>query len=180
MKMKIIGLCGRSGSGKGYVCGIFDEYGIPSVDTDALYRNLTKAGDSPAELTKLISNEFGETVIAKDFSLNRRVLSGIVFSDPEKLALLNKITHTYIIAESRRKLAELDGDGAYAAILDAPLLFESGFNTECDITACVISDEERRVRRIVRRDGISADAAEKGSVHRSQTTNLFLFAIFLY
>ena len=48
-----------------------------------------------------------------------------------------------------------------AAIVDAPLLFESGFNEECDLTVCVISDEEKRISRIVDRDGITYETAKK-------------------
>ena len=42
----LVGLCGRSGSGKGYVSELFGEIGIPSVDTDAVYRNMTSASDT--------------------------------------------------------------------------------------------------------------------------------------
>ena len=49
--------------------------------------------------------------------------------------------------------------GAKAAIVDAPLLFESGFDKECDAVVLVIADLEVRIARIIKRDGISRDAA---------------------
>ena len=159
--MKIIGLCGRSGSGKGYVCEMLAGRGIPSIDTDAVYRELTCPGERPTDLTLALAEEFGESVVAADNSLDRRALAAIVFSDPAKLASLNALTHKHILDETRRRLAVLADRGCRAAIVDAPVLFESGFDSECDLTVCVTASEKKRVARIMRRDNIPEEAAEK-------------------
>lgn len=157
--MKIIGLCGMSGSGKGYVCNIFERYGIPSIDTDAVYRDILKDTDSPCLFE--LKSAFGDGIIQSDGSLDRKKLADIVFSDGEKLELLNKITHKYIRKKTDELIEKYKIDGADAVIIDAPVLFESGFNKMCDITVCVTCDTETAVRRITERDGISADKAHE-------------------
>ena len=156
--MKVIGLCGGSGSGKGEVSGIFAEIGIPSIDTDAVYREMTLS-DSPC--MRALRLEFGEEVVNSLGGLDRTRLASIVFSDPTRLEKLNKIAHSFILDETRRRLAEYRDKGLAAAIVDAPVLFESGFDSECDAIICVVADRETRIARIMSRDGISYDAAEK-------------------
>ena len=98
--MKVIGLCGGSGSGKGVVSSLFDRRGIPAIDTDTVYRELTSV-DSPCN--RVLSNEFGKEIISTDGSLNRKKLRTIVFTgDDSKLHLkkLNEITHKYILDET--------------------------------------------------------------------------------
>ena len=159
--MKIIGLCGGSGSGKGVVSSLFLEYNIPSIDTDAVYRELT-SGES--ECLKALSLEFGNEIIADDGALNRKKLASVVFSGDNssiKLKKLNEITHRFILDEARRRLLQYERQGCCAAIVDAPVLFESGFDDECDFTVCVVADRETRISRIIQRDGISRVAAEQ-------------------
>ena len=158
--MKVIGLCGGSGSGKGTVCDLFSRYGIYSIDTDAVYHELISyTSDLAIELT----DAFG-TSILKSGAVDRSALSAIVFSGDnsrEKLDLLNKITHRHILDETRDRILKYKCEGARFVIVDAPLLFESGFNNECDIIVSVIADKETRIARIMARDDISYEAAEK-------------------
>lgn len=156
--MIIIGLCGGSGSGKGAVSKIFYEHGIPSIDTDAVYRELTVPG---AQLLETLSSIFGNSVINSDGSLNRKKLSAIVFSDTEKHKLLNSVTHKAILEESEKIITSYKNDGYPGVIVDAPLLFESGFNKKCDIIIAVTAPPEIRIRRITARDSITAEAAKQ-------------------
>ena len=132
--MKVIGLCGGSGSGKGVVSGIFAAHGIPVIDTDAIYHSLTSA---PSSCLDALREEFGEDII-KDDALYRPALAKIVFASENA-------------AEQGKRLC----------VVDIPLLFESGFDKECDLTVAVIADREIRIERIVMRDGISREAAEQ-------------------
>lgn len=156
--MKVIGLCGGSGSGKGAVSGIFAEIGIPSIDTDAVYREMTLS-DSPC--MRELRDEFGDEVVNSQGGLDRARLASIVFNDPSRLKTLNKIAHSFILDETRRRLAKYSDEGLPAAIVDAPVLFESGFDKECDEIICVLADRDVRTTRIMSRDGITRDAAEK-------------------
>ena len=158
--MKIIGLCGGSGSGKGACSKIFLELGIPSIDTDAVYHELISENSTCVEQ---LAATFGHTVVNECGGIDRRELGKIVFADNsrKKLELLNQITHKHILQKTRELIEEYRQNGAAYVIIDAPLLFESGFDKECDVTVAVIADKNLRVERIILRDGISRDDAIK-------------------
>ena len=110
-----------------------------------------------------IENEFGKEIISTDGSLNRRALAKIVFTGEgadERLKKLNKIAHKFILDETRRRLEGYKSLGYKAAIVDAPVLFESEFDKECDIIISVIANKEVRIGRIMERDNIDRDSAE--------------------
>jgi len=154
--LTVIGLTGGSGAGKGYVSQSFETLGIHSLDTDKVSRAVCLPG---MPCLREIADSFGGSVILPDGTLDRRGLGAIVFADEEKRLLLNSITHKHILAECRRWLGERAAAGDAAAIIDAPLLFESGFNVWCDWTVAVIADREVRIGRIMARDGISRESA---------------------
>ena len=156
--MKIIGLCGTSGSGKGYVSMLFTKHGIPSIDTDRVYRETTTKKGSEC-LCELVS-EFGNSILTENGELYRPALAKIVFSDREKLKRLNEITHKHIKKDTEALLNAYKAEGAPAVIIDAPVLFESGFDKMCDFTVCVTSPTERKIDRIMTRDQITRPEAE--------------------
>ncbi len=158
--MLIIGLCGGSGSGKSAVCKFFSSYNIPLIDADAVYADLILPG-KPL-LFELIK-EFGEVILSYDGSLDRKKLSGIVFTEGGEIKRkkLNEITHRAVIEESEKIIDSLKSKGEEYVIFDAPLLFESGFYKKCNLIVAVIADKELRIKRITERDGITEDAAEK-------------------
>ena len=104
---------------------------------------------------------FGDGILNSSGELDRRALADIVFSDGEKLALLNSIAHAYISEEILLRLEELERNGVKVAVLDAPQLFEAGLNSRCDVTAAIIAPEEGRIERVCARDGVSRDEAKK-------------------
>lgn len=162
-RVPLIGLCGRSGSGKGYVAAKFAAYGIPSVDTDAVYRSMTAPSETYSPCMQELVSAFGEEIANRDRSLNRRALAAIVFADDgaDALKQLNKITHAHILRETVHIADALAKGGARAVIVDAPVLFESGFDAHCDCTLCVIAPEDISVARIVKRDGITDEEARR-------------------
>lgn len=160
----IIGLCGRSGSGKTTVCKAFEEFGIRSVDTDAVYRELTASRDGkPSALVQRIAEEFGDTVISSDGSLNRRALASAVFGvgNEDRLEMLNSITHGPILDKSTELAEQFFAEGTRGVIVDAPALFESGFDKSCDRIICISAPDDVLVHRITARDGITEDAARR-------------------
>lgn len=159
--MKVIGLCGGSGSGKGAVCDVFRQKGILCIDTDLVYRDLTSR---PGPLLSKLKREFGKEIITDENTLNRKALASIVFSSEnsdDRLRRLNEIAHKYILDETRAMLGWQSADGAALSVVDAPVLFESGFDRECDIIISVIADKATRINRIMARDGISREQAEQ-------------------
>ena len=159
--MIVIGLCGSSGSGKGYVCKKLNElYGIEYIDTDKVYRDLVGA-DSPC--LRELCEYFGKEILRPDGSLDRRVLSAKVFEgngSKKRLERLNEITHKYIKVETVRILEKNKTDGAWATLIDAPVLFESEFDKLCDCTVCVTAPTELKLARSTKRDGITLEKAE--------------------
>ncbi len=158
--MIVIGLCGSSGSGKGYVCGVFKEYGVEYIDTDKVYLEIAVSG-SPC--VKELCRFFGDEILNGDGSLNRRELSKRVFEGDnaaQHLKMLNRITHKYIRQKVVSTLEQFRESGVKAAIIDAPVLFESGFNDLCDVTVCVTAPREIKLDRILKRDKITRHKAE--------------------
>jgi len=156
----LVGLCGRSGSGKGYISRLFEKYGIPSIDTDTVYRELTAPSTGLSPCMHEITARFGSNAALEDNSLNREYLRKLVFSgNAQALSDLNKITHKYILAETLLKADEYCKNGFNIVLIDAPLLFESGFSNICDYIVCVVASEETLVNRIMDRDGISREDA---------------------
>ena len=158
--MKVIGLCGGSGSGKGTVSRFFSKYGVVSIDTDAVYHDITSCSSPCVEE---LSMRFGADILTHTGGLDRRALAEIVFADEsrELLKELNEITHKHILKETVRLIELGRSAGAPAVIIDAPLLFESGFSELCDVIVAVVADSSVRLARIIARDGITADMADK-------------------
>ena len=156
--MLVFGLTGPSGAGKGEVSDLFASFCIPVLDADKIYHQLL-IPPSPC-LTEL-SRHFGPEILNVDGGLNRRALSAIVFSDKHELEKLNRITHAYVMGTIRRWLEYYRNDGIGAVVLDAPQLFEAGAEKECNIVISVLSSRENSIRRIIARDGLTREEAEK-------------------
>ncbi len=167
--MLVLGLTGGMGAGKGYCAEIFARYGIMSIDTDKVSREVVKPG-MPC-LDELVGC-FGESILMSNGELDRKTLAGIAFADVEKTAMLNSVTHKYILAECRKWLDSRREAGDFAAIVDAPLLFESRFNCICDYTIGVICDTETRIERVIERDGITREQA-LARIEKQHTNDFF-------
>lgn len=156
--MKIIGLTGPSGSGKGTAARILELHGIPTIDTDGVYRKILIP---PSNCLDELKDTFGKEVIGADGTLDRKALAAVVFSDREKLSLLNSVTHKYILERTKKRIAYRRRCGAPAVTVDAPALFESGFEVYCDFVVAVIAERDARVARIMQRDGLERAAAQR-------------------
>ena len=156
--MKIIGLTGQSGAGKGTVSAILARNGFLCIDCDEVYHSLLIL---PSECLNEIKNAFGDNIdiIKSDGTLDRKKLGEAVFSDKKKLEKLNEITLPRVLDGCREILRKKSGDGYRAAVLDAPTLYESGFDRECDTVLAVTADERTRLMRIIARDKISKESA---------------------
>ncbi len=157
--MLTVGLTGPSGAGKGTVASLFARYGVPSIDTDAVYHALLLP---PSACLDELVGRFGDGILAPDGTLDRAALAATVFAPDaaDALADLNRITHRHVLAEVRRQLADYARDGTPAVLVDAPQLFESGFDRECDRVLAVLAPREVRLSRIMARDGLDRARAE--------------------
>ena len=155
--MKIIGVCGSSGSGKSTVCRCFQNRGVPVLDCDEIYHKLVNA---PSPCLQEIGEQFGFDMI-QGGSLDRKKLGAIVFADRSKLERLNEISHRHVIFELDKIILSLQASGFTACAIDAPMLFEAGLDERCDFVVAVIADKQVQIDRICRRDGIEKEQAEK-------------------
>lgn len=157
--MIIIGLCGSSGSGKGYVSKKFSQYGVGFIDTDLVYRERVLVNrDCINELV----DSFGDGILENGLVSKKR-LASIVFEGEgarARLDTLNRITHKYIKIETEALLASHLENGYSAVLVDAPVLFESGFDKMCHVTVCVTAPYEEKLARIMQRDIITEEKAE--------------------
>ncbi len=147
---KIIGLTGPTGAGKSSAAAVCRAFGVKHIDCDALARKAVEKGT--AGLNAVIE-AFGNDILNSDGTLNRKALAQKAFKDPKSTELLNKTLLPFI---KELVLNEIEGD---AVLLDAPTLFESGINEICVKTIAVLSDIEKRLARIIKRDNISEEEA---------------------
>jgi len=153
--MKILGLTGPSGAGKGFVSAFLTQKGASVIDCDALYHDLL-ARD--ADLQAALCAAF--PVCVENGQMQRRKLAAEVFANPDRLRTLESIAYAYITRAIRARIAEEQENHTALLVLDAPTLFESGADALCDATAAVLAPPEVRLARILTRDGISEEAAK--------------------
>ena len=103
--------------------------GAVIIDADAIVRELQEPGQP---LLKELSDEFGESIIREDGSLDRVALAGIAFSDKDRLAALNKIVHPAVGKEMNRRLEE-QRTTDNVVVLDIPLLAENPRKGLCGV-----------------------------------------------
>jgi dephospho-CoA kinase len=141
-----IGITGGIGSGKSLVSRIFNLLGIPVYDADSRAKSVMT---TDGILVSQIKKEFGVLSYNGDGSLNREYLAEHVFSDPEKLKLLNSLVHPRVGEDFNRWLKEQNS--AYV-LKEAALLFEAGSNAALDKIIVVSAPEELRINRVLLRD----------------------------
>ena len=151
--MLTVGLTGPSGAGKGAVASLFARYGVPSIDTDAVYHSLLVP---PSACLIELTARFGQGILDKNGTLDRKALAAVVFAPGHEAELsdLNRISHRHVLDEVRRLLTVYEAEGKPAVLVDAPQLFESGFDAECDFILSVLAPHEVRLARIIARDGL--------------------------
>ncbi|MBI5642799.1 MAG: dephospho-CoA kinase [Deltaproteobacteria bacterium] len=156
----VAGLTGGIASGKTLVSGELKRLGAHLIDADVIARELVEPG-KPAY--KEIVEEFGPDVVLEDGTLNRKKLGSIVFSDNEKLQILNRITHPRIIERTRELIEEIKrADGGDALIIvDAAILIEAGIHNCVDKLIVVHVDPEVQIGRLKKRDNLSAEDAKR-------------------
>ena len=154
--MKRVALTGGIATGKSHVLERFRRLGVPCLDADVLSHGVTSSG---TEATKAIADRFGPDVIAPDGAVDRAKLAPIVFGDLEARRDLEAIVHPAVyraIAAGLRGF-ELIG-GAPLAVVDIPLLFETGHASDFDAVIVTSCPPEQQIARLVARGMTERDA----------------------
>jgi len=155
--MKVIGLTGGIGMGKSTIAGAFRRSGIPVFDADRAVHLLQAPG---GRALPAIAAAFPGTVV--DNQLNRAALRDAVLGKPEALKRLERIMHPMVRDRERAFLAAARRQRAPAAVLDVPLLLESGGAERVDVVLVVSAPRSTQIQR-VRRRGMM-DAAQIAAV----------------
>lgn len=155
--IKVVGLTGPTGAGKSTVADTWRLMGVPVIDTDLLAR---KAVEPNSPCLQELVNTFSQEIVNEDGTLNRAKLAETAFSSPENHTKLNAITHPAILTLTRQLLEQAADEGHPVAVVDAPLLFEAGFDTICHHIVAVTAPAEKRLTRIMARDNLSEEAAK--------------------
>ena len=153
----IIGITGSSGSGKSTICKMLaKDYNVKVINADKIAKKLSQKGSS--YIIDIIKT-FGKDIVDEDGELKRKKLAEIIYTNSQKREALNKCTFKYIKAEINKQIKKVKDNTTI--LIDAPLLFEAELDKICDKVIGVISDKELQVERIVARDNISYEQAEK-------------------
>lgn len=151
MKM-LIGLTGRTGSGKSSAARMFENLGAFVVDCDSVAHEILFDNDIKKKLCQL----FSDSILDSEKNIDRKALGAIVFSDEKKLLLLNGVVHKAIV----EKCVDLcEESGSDICIMDGSELRSSGADLLCNHIVVIEADEKIRLERIMARDNISREDA---------------------
>lgn len=149
---RIVGITGGTGCGKSTALDVLRQLGANVMDCDAIYHGLLQ---HDKEMLAAIGARFPGVI--RNGVLDRKMLGSLVFSDPQALLDLNAITHKAVRQEVLRQLSPQPE----LAAIDAIALFEGGLAQLCDVTVAVTAPENMRVQRLMAREGISEEYAQK-------------------
>ena len=152
--LTILGITGGTGCGKTTALRTLEELGALIIDCDAVYHGLLIENK---EMLAEIDSAFPGVVTGG--VLDIKALGAVVFSDTEALARLNGITHSYVGREIDRLLESWALSGGRLAAIDAIELFGGNLARRCKATFAVLADRDKRIERIMARDGITREYA---------------------
>ena len=151
--MLVLGLTGSIGMGKTTTARFFADEGVPVLDADAVVHQLYDG-----EAVAAIEDAFPGT--SRDGRVNREELSRRVVGNPEALKQLEAIVHPLVRAAQARFLADAERSGAPVAVLDVPLLFETGGDRRVDAVVVVSAPADLQRARTLDRAGMTAEKFE--------------------
>jgi len=154
-----VGLTGSIAVGKSFVLASLGELGCATFDAAKIAHLVMEPG---REAYSEIRQEFGAGVMAEDGRIDRAKLGAIVFADSERRKRLNQIVHPRVIEEQNRMLGEAEAaDPKGIAVIDAALMIESGGYKRFDKLIVVFCDRETQIARLMRRNHITREDAER-------------------
>ncbi len=146
--MFILGLTGSIGMGKTATANMFAEEGVPVHDSDAVVHRLYEG-----EATPLIEAAFPGTTLGG--KVDRAKLGERVIGNAEAIQQLERIVHPLVARARDRFLAQAVKDGSDVALLDIPLLYETGGDKRCDAVVVVSAPADVQRARVLERPGMS-------------------------
>jgi|ERR1700722_4252332 dephospho-CoA kinase len=151
--MIVLGLTGSIGMGKSTTAKLFAEAGVPVYDADATVHLLYEGEAAPA-----IEAAFPGTTV--DGKVDRTRLSACVVHDPAAIKRLEQIVHPMLGASRQKFLQDAEQSGAPVAVVDVPLLYETGGEKRVDAVVVVTTSPEIQHERILTRDNMTTEKLE--------------------
>jgi dephospho-CoA kinase len=151
--MLVIGLTGGIGTGKSAAAERFAEHGIPVFNADTCVHRLYE-GEAVAPIETAFPG------VVKDGRIDRKLLSEKIAGSPERLLRLERIVHPLVVAAELDFLRAAEKDGAPLAVLEIPLLFETGADSRVDVTVVTSAPQDVQRARVLSRPGMTADKLE--------------------
>lgn len=150
VQMLLLGLTGSIGMGKSTTARLFEEAGVPVYDADATVHKVYEGEAAPA-----VEAAFpGSTV---DGKVDRQKLSALVVNNPEAMKRLETIVHPMLRSHQLKFLSDAEKSGAPVAVLDVPLLYETGGENRVDAVVVVTTAPDVQRERILARDNMTSD-----------------------
>ncbi|HKK72915.1 MAG TPA: dephospho-CoA kinase [Candidatus Krumholzibacteria bacterium] len=166
----VVVLAGGTGTGKSTLGRALAAEGAAVVDADVVGHEMLRRRD----VRNAVVDTFGPDVLDDEGAVDRRRLGAIVFSDPARLAALNRLVHPPLVAEIERRIDRLRRDPAIGAIvIDAALWPQFEPRPSVDLVVMTTAPRPVRRQRIVERDGIDSAAAER-RLERQEALEAFL------
>jgi len=156
--MYLVGLTGGIAAGKSLVSDQLRHLGAVVIDSDSVARKVVQPG---SEGLLLVRQAFGDEFLDSCGRLDRQKLAQHVFAHPDARARLESILHPLIVEYTSEKLSRLQHEGVRLAFIDAPVLIEAGLHHEVDEIWVVAAPREVQLERLMARDGVSRDEAER-------------------
>ena len=150
--MRVIGLTGSIGMGKSTIAEMFRENGVPTHDADEAVHYLMKP---EGQAFPIISKVFPQAI--ENGEINRQKLGAIVFNDEKKRHILEAILHPMVRHISSEFVRKCRLAGFKLAVLDIPLLFETGAHHKVDYTVCATAPKFVQKRRVLSRKGMTLE-----------------------
>ncbi len=154
----IIGLTGQTGAGKSSVRELLRKKGAAVIDADSVSHDITE--NNLSCITDIVMH-FSVAVLNDKGTINRKALGKKVFADKKELLTLNKIIFPYIMEAIEHEVQRAETAGAQHVVIDGATLIESGCDKMCNFMLSVTAPKEIRAKRIVNRDKISKEDAER-------------------
>lgn len=154
---QVVGLTGGIASGKSTVSGLLSQVGFPIIDADLVAHRLQQPGQPGFE--RLVER-FGRSIVTMDGSLDRQRLGQFVFNNQDARNQLNQVMQPLIRETIMGQLTGFTKAAVPVVILDVPLLFEQGYDEDCDLVVVVTVDKATQLARLMKRDGLSQAAAQ--------------------
>jgi len=161
--MIVLGLTGGIAAGKSTVSKMLRRAGAVIWDADDASRRVVKPGQGGYLALKDV---YGEEIFLPDGTLNRRGLAKKVFGNQEEVMRLNRTLHPFIFEDMEEHLARWEKQGEALAVLDVPLLFETGADAHCDEVWVVSCGVDEQLRRVMARDGLTQEEAAARISHQ--------------